>query len=1492
MLSEGKYYSAADQEALAKVFDAIAARIGNAFTVTYKRPQKSSLPDVPVVMLVIDNTGSMGDRLEDGTKMEALKAMYRQFLLDAPENTLMQAMDFGFVHFQMLTHTKASMLSGLSRMESGGGTEIYGTTEAGYQSLMRVATSNRVLIYVTDEAMIHPDKSETYANLLGKLKKDGIQSLWVGLMGRPEYYRANFERVAEASGGSYVVSSEARTLNEALVKMLNAMRTPTTTDKSQIALQVLLGEAGQRRSFTGSTSAKLKPLPPTPLTTAPPEAMKLATGLSLDGLFAKEKASRGAARGASAASSHTSNTLTGASPSTDTQLIGSTPLKASGKSTAMQIRATELHRLSRLRGISPPPGMVYMALQLELENLFTDRPFQIPNLSSHFYITLDDTASYPASTATWLAQTPLAVPGSHMLRLPKGEGLSGMLVFLVEEGEPESMQLSFYDTRHGHIQVPLMGSPKGVEIPLEQLPTTTPTKLSDTFSISITGCSDVTRIGNRPAPAGMVYRIVEGQLNSQMQALLDLNPGKRLFMDISTASGAFRLPISPITSMVPMGYLTPKMLAPGSSNTFRWVFEVPRPLTFAKAEIFGDLHGGTLHIPVKDGTPFPGGPGLGRYSGEWMDLVVNELGLLSEKDYNQLLKSFKMTAEQKAEEERREEEERKAREARGQEEKPPAEEPAVDYSKKFYVVADISFIDKPDGHGTGNLDIAIGFVSGDTPAGQTKADAQASKGLSNFASQSLLSRPDRLSSQLALGVDSAFVVHDAESRRGLMVFELKAKDFFLSSHFFPELRLPVPTTAYSQMALLGPKVQPEKAEYDFASALDAEMRRVVAQHRAANPTQAVPKMSSSEFTLNAAPDATEIPAPSPVLYGTEKLAASWTLEETLAQLQSLAWRPSYLSNTNKWVTRYAPEAVLTQGWGTEFDLAVVAEKWLARAGLNPQRMQVTLTEKGQQALRDSMKFAPPEKGEEGKTQPAPLPFSDLNTLPALHYRDEKGAGHVLVIPFMKELSSLEGYAYLQGPSKSVPGTEYPKATLQVVVEALPLTATAKASGTVAINTSGLFGGLSGAVTGEERKEKPKEITVLEQSFTLAELSMNAVDVGFAVGDDKAWVAWMDTPSGRRPSKTAIEKREFKPLRVRYTVGIGKESYVHEVTLAENETLDGLFSTLGINLPELHGEGLQVLNRTMQAFPREQNPDDISSLRWFGRNNLYRFIAGQTAIEDAMAKDLGLLIGRSSKTRCLAVTSRRHGENAKLRVEVDLMGVFNQVHNGAKEVQHAFNIYSGLAVSGLEGQILGKEAVAFGDIWKKRPKEAQIYFLTGESWKENLPILRGMGYPEALLRRMEKGYAANFMYVITDKPSKIDGKERWAMLEVDGKTFETISVLDNGSNGSMVEYLMTDLGTIDHGTYLGYTAGYMVGVSTGIWTFCAASLVESKYGAMVKLAKEYAKTVQDAVDKFFKLHGEITDPLPSMPSPSKMISDKGGPANGFKAGLKAYMDKAE
>ena len=62
----------------------------------------------------------------------------------------------------------------------------------------------------------------------------------------------------------------------------------------------------------------------------------------------------------------------------------------------------------------------------------------------------------------------------------------------------------------------------------------------------------------------------------------------------------------------------------------------------------------------------------------------------------------------------------------------------------------------------------------------------------------------------------------------------------------------------------------------------------------------------------------------------------------------------------------------------------------------------------------------------------------------------------------------------------------------------------------------------------------------------------------------------------------------------------------------------------------------------------------------------------------------------------------------------------------------------------------------------------------------------------MLYNMEKsaeGSSKRTMFLVPDMPSKIDGQDHWAWLEINCETYETIAVLDTEHKGGFAEYLI-------------------------------------------------------------------------------------------------------
>ncbi len=1494
-ISEGKYYSAGDQDALRNVFDAIAARLGNTYTAVYKRPQQATVTDVPVVTVVLDCSGSMEELIEgQGTKMRIAKDMFREFFMQMPDGIMTQLITFEDVWLeQVLTTDKAAMLQAVSALEGGGGTNIVDSAQLAYDTLKSVPTSNRILVFLTDAAM-EGKENERFGQLLTKMNEADIKSLWLGLGMEQEEDEENFAWAAKTAGGSYLLPNSAKELSDGLNKMLGEVKQQNPTDKTVIRMDITLpSEEGKLQSYSASIEQTLSPLSSSGKIEAPPQAIQILTKQPGTQLFAKRLSTNNQPPAADAQgdfapySPQVSQLLYGGdSPSTDTQVISRVPLEAKDKNSGVEMAATEYYRIGKLRGIEAPNGMEYLAVNLQLRNLFSDRPLQIPDFASHFYLNVNDLGAYPASIMTWLAQTPLANPGENAITIDAGKTAAGVLIFLVPAQQLLDLQLNFYDTAYGHIQMLLMGGKQKSEMQLQKLSGTAPAKLSDSFTLTAKAYSDMDKVQQHKASKDTVYRIVEGEITSQVQALLDIMPTERFFLNIATDQGTVRIPISPVTGYLPLGYLQPKLLAPGSVTPIRWVFAVPKELAGVGAEIYGDIADGALHIPIQGGS-VSSSMGKGEYKSEWMDVTINELSLLSAEDVDRLQQRLAVedffgeelikeeyTEEEAFDEEPAEEganaeepvEEETAEEEFSEElaeEEASEEDPSESSEGIVYVVADITVYDKKDGFGTGDIAEAFHFVSNRIKKGGAQGtitvDGVEQEGLGDFSADEFFIAPSDLTNQLALGIDSSWNVMDGESRRGLLVFALPDSQFTLQSPFFQGLRLTPQSTSFSRKGLLTQHVEIENEDQSFAEAAAMEIEKVVRQYQGEQASKAQGGGQKPEVvTLVQSAGKHNVPFPGLNGVGAKRLADPQTLEDVLKLLRGLAWRPSYRHSPNEWFANLSPQAVLTQGWGNEFDLAVLAEQLFSRLGLRPDRMAVRLTKEGKKALAAYLQLEDYDQ-------------LDIETLPALAYRDTTGQYHLLVVPFMQELSQLSGSVYLtQTESEQIEVTSE-MATVTVMVEAIPLGDAANSSGL--LDTSNLFGSFSGAMGGEEDIEVTDsatiEIEMLSEQLELEALSNDAIDIGFGVAQGEAYTAYLDSPTGRVISKVAIAKQYYQPIGTKITVTVGGEDYSHEITLKKGETLDSIFTTLGINLPELPGDALKELNDAVQVSHKSAiAPNEVSALRWYTRGNLYRFIGAQTAFEDKLASDLKLTIGRTTKPRCIAVTVRKQEKDATIATSIDLVSVVNQIHNGSKEAADAFHIMSGLTASRMEGVALGKQGYDFTTIWEKAPKDAVTLVIASDTTFANLPILREAEFPEKLLQSMESASngSEGKMFIIPNMPSKIDGQDRWAWLEIDAETCETIAVLDTGEHGGFAEYALLDmLKTPDGSAYVEYAVGAMVGVDVGLWSMCSANLITGDYGEAIELAASYASAVSEYVHNFFDMVGAVKSAKELAPS---------------------------
>jgi len=299
------------------------------------------------------------------------------------------------------------------------------------------------------------------------------------------------------------------------------------------------------------------------------------------------------------------------------------------------------------------------------------------------------------------------------------------------------------------------------------------------------------------------------------------------------------------------------------------------------------------------------------------------------------------------------------------------------------------------------------------------------------------------------------------------------------------------------------------------------------------------------------------------------------------------------------------------------------------------------------------------------------------------------------------------------------------------------------------------------------------------------------------------------------------------------------------TVPVGARLDHHFLTLGINLPDLPEGATMVLQNGIDKLQAEiDNPDNLSYMKWLHRGSIFSFIAMQTGEEKNMAEFGGLVVGRLDTPRCIVMMSRV-STDGNIYTCIDLAQAFNEIHNQEnleEDTVKGFNALSGLFMSELEKFCLQDEnAVGYQDLWAKLPRyegllengdAASVLELISDDKEQRESVLEMMeeqgGYPLALLEAVKN---TDKVILTPIEPVIYNGEERWAWLEIDPKTNQTISVFDNGQHSAMTENVIKQ--------WESFATGMAVGAFVGVLSFKAFHAVALLRGMTGKEAADNA-----------------------------------------------------
>jgi hypothetical protein len=260
--------------------------------------------------------------------------------------------------------------------------------------------------------------------------------------------------------------------------------------------------------------------------------------------------------------------------------------------------------------------------------------------------------------------------------------------------------------------------------------------------------------------------------------------------------------------------------------------------------------------------------------------------------------------------------------------------------------------------------------------------------------------------------------------------------------------------------------------------------------------------------------------------------------------------------------------------------------------------------------------------------------------------------------------------------------------------------------------------------------------------------------------------------------------------------------------------------------------------------------NASKVKWFTRNALYRYIAARTTYDIEISKQLDLIMGRVDQPMAVMITCKSDGTNAI--ASFDLMHHQNQVLKGEEANIHAYNLFSGIYASVLEGSALpGSDSISFLDVWTALPKGTGFILVENseDARTEALATMQGK-YPAVLLEHIQQSLDArnSTVFLVPEQPGTVAGKQRWAWLEIDANTYEAVSVFDTGERSGMASYTLGMMNNKVMQTYV----GYFVGLSCASWSISAYALKFDDYATIKAHAAMLCADVLEMLEELMSL----------------------------------------
>ncbi|HNX76133.1 MAG TPA: VWA domain-containing protein [Candidatus Rifleibacterium sp.] len=799
----GGLFQTADESNINEVFARLEATVAREYLLTYRRPQKPGFGVRPVISICVDTSGSMASGLESGvagSRRDIARNALHSMIKKLPANALVQILDFDANTriTQTATANRARNHAGLAAFDDGGGTDVLKAVSVAMQGLLAVPSNRRYMLFLTDEAIKTGNKKdeEMFNRLLARMKDEGIFSMWIGMVKENE--NGAFHQTAAKAGGEAIIASNLSAMQQTVDKLLARVAEPA--DESTIPFELVWNMPQQANSPVTVSGNGIFKLPPLQQVASGTEEIvdtlqitstdisagsaTTATNDSVDdGALENQQKTKPSATG---------NTMAGTGGS---QAPGNArmaiDLDLNGQNSACSFHIRKMALYDSLNGVQAPTKKLFAAFDIELNNILPEQdvavypdggnhpaqwvsrsndkakiikaipPYQIGDLGRHFYLRWNNDPAVPFSPAAWLLDDSLSPFGSKTVTVNPGKPLRGLLVFIVSDDQGlTNGAIDFFDRGYGHVSLTIAGKMEPADLKAARLPEAPTGKLGSAFNIAIKSCADVASpLAGATAGGHLLWRVIDGEIESQVQALLDIDPKARMHLAIPTTAGPVRLPLSAVTGLLPFGFYDRVKLSPGSNNYFTQAYLLPAELaTTASGSLCIDMKNDDISIALSPAENFVDKPAERNWSaeGNGMKLVINSHGRL----------------------------------------------PLLNKRKGDWLIVDATIADLPDGSATrldkllflGRADLKEqGFTLKPGERMVKNADNQTGhKGMGNFASKNEADGnqtriyPDSVCRQMLFAANENAIVPDGKELRFVAVFRMPTKgDYLLTAEGMP-----------------------------------------------------------------------------------------------------------------------------------------------------------------------------------------------------------------------------------------------------------------------------------------------------------------------------------------------------------------------------------------------------------------------------------------------------------------------------------------------------------------------------------------------------------------------------------------------------------------------------------------------------------------------------------------------------------------------------------